>query len=169
MNIPFILLLLQLIDNKNKGTVTRSTDFGNSPLSDIFRGIWRSRLQREGDTSADTLQPFFTLQLNIDVRNKKSHSWPSIFAHHYHKIFFVQQKANSVREALDNFFGKDQLDGFTCSKTNQTVVAWQQMALEKLPLVLVLHLKWFNYKIDGCTKILKMVEFPIDLKIDSSE
>lgn len=60
-------IFLQLIDNKNKGTITRSTDFGNSPLSDIFRGIWRSRLQREGDTSADTLQPFFTLQLNIEV------------------------------------------------------------------------------------------------------
>lgn len=74
-----------------------------------------------------------------------------------------------MREALDNFFGKDQLDGFTCSKTNQTVVAWQQMALEKLPLVLVLHLKWFNYKLDGCTKIVKNVDFPIELKIDSSK
>lgn len=58
---------VQVIDKKNKGTVTRSTDFGSSPVSDIFSGIWRSRLQREGDTSADTLQPFFTLQLNIEV------------------------------------------------------------------------------------------------------
>lgn len=79
------------------------------------------------------------------------------------------QKAASVKEALDHFFGKDQLDGFTCSKTNQTVMAWHQMSLEKLPIVLVLHLKWFNYKVDGCTKILKTVEFPIELKIDSSE
>ena len=45
----------------------------------------------------------------------------------------------------------------------------QQMTLEKLPVVLVLHLKWFDYKLDGCTKILKTVEFPIELKIDSSE
>lgn len=82
---------------------------------------------------------------------------------------FRLQKAASVKEALDNFFGKDQLDGFTCSKTNQTVMAWQQMALEKLPIVMVLHLKWFNYKVDGCTKILKNVEFPIELKIDSSK
>lgn len=43
------------------------------------------------------------------------------------------------------------------------------MALEKLPIVMVLHLKWFNYKVDGCTKILKTVEFPIELKIDSSK
>lgn len=43
------------------------------------------------------------------------------------------------------------------------------MALEKLPMVLVLHLKWFNYKLDGCTKIVKNVDFPIELKIDSSK
>ncbi|XP_037037446.1 ubiquitin carboxyl-terminal hydrolase 10-A isoform X1 [Bradysia coprophila] len=132
----------QLIGNKNKGSITRSADFGRTPLSDIFRGELRSRLQREGDHSTDIMQPFFTLQLNIE-------------------------KAASVKEALENFVGKDQVDGVTCSKTNQEVMAWQQMTLEKLPVVLVLHLKWFDYKLDGCTKILKTVEFPIELKIDS--
>lgn len=57
----------QLIGTKNKGTVTRSTDFGRTPVSDIFRGELRSRLQREGDHSTDVMQPFFTLQLNIEV------------------------------------------------------------------------------------------------------
>jgi len=47
------------------------------------------------------------------------------------------------------------------------VNAWQTMTLEKLPVVLVLHLKWFDYKADGCTKILKTVDFPIDLKLDA--
>lgn len=47
--------------------MTRSTDFGRTPLSDIFRGELRSRLQREGDHSTDVMQPFFTLQLNIEV------------------------------------------------------------------------------------------------------
>lgn len=74
-----------------------------------------------------------------------------------------------MKEALENFVGKDQVDGVTCSKTNQEVMAWQQMTLEKLPVVLVLHLKWFDYKLDGCTKILKTVEFPIELKVDTSE
>lgn len=57
----------QLIGTKNKGTVTRSTDFGRTPVSDIFRGELRSRLQREGDHSTDVMQPFYTLQLNIEV------------------------------------------------------------------------------------------------------
>ncbi|XP_017464086.1 PREDICTED: ubiquitin carboxyl-terminal hydrolase 10-like [Rhagoletis zephyria] len=41
------------------------------------------------------------------------------------------------------------------------------MTLEKLPTILILHLKWFDYRSDGCTKILKKVEFPVDLKIDA--
>lgn len=58
----------QLIGTRNKGTITRSTDFGRTPISDIFRGELRSRLQREGDHSTDVMQPFFTLQLNIEVK-----------------------------------------------------------------------------------------------------
>lgn len=82
---------------------------------------------------------------------------------------FDFQKAANVREALENFVNKDEVEGFTCAKTNQKVNAWQTMTLEKLPVVLVLHLKWFDYKADGCTKIVKTVEYPIELKLDASE
>ncbi|XP_055686779.1 uncharacterized protein LOC129792079 isoform X2 [Lutzomyia longipalpis] len=128
--------------NRNKGTVTRTTDFGRTPISDIFGGQLRSRVQREGDHSTDVIQPFFTLQLDIE-------------------------KAESVKEALEILVVKDQLEGVTCSKTNQEVAAWQQVTLEKLPVVLILHLKWFDYKMDSCTKILKTVEFPIELRVDT--
>ncbi|KAL7733859.1 hypothetical protein ACLKA6_011573 [Drosophila palustris] len=131
-----------ICNNRNKGSVTRQTDFGRTPLSDIFRGELRSRLQREGEHSTDVIQPFFTLQLNIE-------------------------KAASVKEALEILVGRDQLEGVTGSKTKQEVVAWQQMTLEKLPVVLILHLKYFDYRSDGCTKILKKVEFPVELKIDA--
>lgn len=67
---------------------------------------------------------------------------------------------------MELLVGRDQLEGVTCSKTNQEVEAWQQVSLEELPVVLILHLKWFDYKLDGCTKIVKNVDFPIDLKID---
>jgi len=52
---------------KNKGSVTRRADFGRTPISDIFRGHLRSRVQRAGDQSTDNVQPFFTLQLDIEV------------------------------------------------------------------------------------------------------
>lgn len=74
-----------------------------------------------------------------------------------------------MKEALEILVVKDQLEGVTCSKTNQEVAAWQQVTLEKLPVVLILHLKWFDYKMDSCTKILKTVEFPIELRVDASK
>lgn len=84
------------------------------------------------------------------------------------KRLFLLQKATSVKDALDLLVGKDQLEGVTCSKTKQEIAAWQQVTLEELPIVMILHLKCFDYKMDGCTKILKALEFPIELKIDSS-
>ncbi|KDR21218.1 ubiquitin carboxyl-terminal hydrolase 10-B isoform X3 [Zootermopsis nevadensis] len=126
---------------KNKGSITRRADFGRTPISDIFRGQLRSRVQRAGDQSTDNVQPFFTLQLDIE-------------------------KAQSVKDALEILVGRDQLEGVTCSRTNQEVEAWQQVTLEELPLVLLLHLKLFDYKLDGASKIMKCVEFPIDLKVD---
>lgn len=127
---------------KNKGSITRRTEFSRSPVSDIFRGQLRSRVQRAGDQSTDNVQPFFTLQLDIE-------------------------KATSVKEALEILVGKDRLEGVTCSRTQQAVEAWQQVSIEELPLVLILHLKCFHYERDICSKIIKNVEFPVDLKIDS--
>ncbi|XP_017786374.1 PREDICTED: ubiquitin carboxyl-terminal hydrolase 10-B [Nicrophorus vespilloides] len=132
----------QLIGKKNKGCVTRRTEVTRTPISDIFGGHIRSRLHRAGDQITDNIQPFFTLQLNIE-------------------------KVNTVCEALEALVTKNQLEGVTSSKTNEEVEAWQQVTIEELPVVLVLHLKCFDFKPEGCTKIIKALEFPVDLKIDS--
>jgi ubiquitin carboxyl-terminal hydrolase 10 len=70
---------------------------------------------------------------------------------------------------LDLLVGKDQLEDVVCSRTKKKITAWQQVLIEELPVVLILHLKCFEYKQDSCTKIVKSVEFPIELKIDSSK
>ncbi|XP_046422094.1 ubiquitin carboxyl-terminal hydrolase 10 [Neodiprion fabricii] len=132
----------KIMGPKNKGSITRCTEFGRTPLSDIFRGQLRYRVSRAGEQPTDNVQPFFTLQLDIE-------------------------KAESVKGALEILVGRDQLEGMTCSKTKREIEAWKQVTLEELPVILILHLKWFDYKLDGCSKILKSVEFPIDLKIDS--
>lgn len=129
---------------KNKGCVTRRTEIVRTPISDIFGGHLRSRIHRTGDQSTDNIQPFFTLPLNIE-------------------------KAATVREALEALVSKNQLEGVTSSKTNKEVEAWQQVTIEELPIVLILHLNCFDYQVNGCTKILKTLEFPIDLKVDSSK
>lgn len=82
---------------------------------------------------------------------------------------FREQKANSVKDALELFMGKDPLEGVTCSRTHQEVEAWTQTTLEDLPLVLILHLKCYDYKSDACSKIIKNFDFQVDLKIDASK
>ncbi|XP_008554104.1 ubiquitin carboxyl-terminal hydrolase 10-A [Microplitis demolitor] len=128
---------------RNKGSVTRCTTLGRTPLSDIFRGQLRSRVYRQGQESTDNVQPFFTLQLDIE-------------------------KAQSVQNALDILVCKDRVEGMVCSKTKKQITAWKQVTLEELPAILILHLKWFDYKLEGCSKIIKNVTYSIDLKIDNN-
>ncbi|XP_034249638.1 ubiquitin carboxyl-terminal hydrolase 10-like isoform X1 [Thrips palmi] len=129
---------------KNKGSITRKADFGRTPLSDIFRGQLRSRVFRNthDNNITDNVQPFFTLQLDIE-------------------------NSNSVKEALEAYVKRDQLEGLTCSRSNQEVMAWQEVQLEELPPVLLLHLKCFDYRHESCSKIIKSIEYEINLKIDA--
>ncbi|CAG9814436.1 unnamed protein product [Phaedon cochleariae] len=39
--------------------------------------------------------------------------------------------------------------------------------LDVLPVILSLHLKSFDVKPDDCTKIIKSLEFPVDLEVES--
>lgn len=70
-SISIYFCMLQVMGPKNKGSVTRRADFGRTPLSDIFRGHLRSRVYRtinaHDNHVTDNVQPFFTLQLDIEV------------------------------------------------------------------------------------------------------
>lgn len=67
-----------------------------------------------------------------------------------------------MKDALELLAGKDTLEGVKD--------AWQQLSLEQLPVVLLLHLKCFQLDAEGHTaKIVKNIDFPIDLKIDPSK
>ncbi|CAK1544944.1 unnamed protein product [Leptosia nina] len=69
------------------------------------------------------------------------------------------ERSSTVKDALELLAGKDTLEGVSD--------AWQQLSLEQLPVVLLLHLKCFQLDNEGHTaKIVKNIDFPIDLKID---
>ncbi|CAH4032883.1 proline-rich extensin-like protein EPR1 isoform X1 [Pieris brassicae] len=69
------------------------------------------------------------------------------------------ERSSTVKDALELLAGKDTLEGVSD--------AWQQLSLEQLPVVLLLHLKCFQLDAEGHTaKIVKNIDFPIDLKID---
>ncbi|XP_033626234.1 ubiquitin carboxyl-terminal hydrolase 10-A-like [Asterias rubens] len=129
---------------RNKSSITRVAHFNRSPLYDIFGGQMRSALHQQGSKESATLQPFFTLQLDIQ-----------------------SDKIWTVREAIENLGSKEALHGFTCNKTKQEVEASRRISLEELPPVLTLHLKRFVYdKSGGCQKVMKKLDYGVDLEIN---
>jgi len=142
----------QEVGPKNKSVVTRRGAQGNCkirpPLAEIFQGQMRSCLQPVNGDPTATLQPFFSLQLDIQSSD-----------------------VTSVNEALVNNFATEMIDGYVCPKTKQAVEASKSTTLEELPPILVLHLKRFVYDGSlsgkGSQKLLKNVDFPVDLEIPS--
>ena len=57
----------QVMGPKNKGCMTRKTSLSKSPISEMFVGQMCSALNRANSLKSTTLQPFFTLQLDIQV------------------------------------------------------------------------------------------------------
>ncbi|CAI6374613.1 unnamed protein product [Macrosiphum euphorbiae] len=128
--------------NGKRKRVTRRTVMEKTPLSEIFRGQLRIRTVKTGENEpTENIEPFFTLKLDIE-------------------------KAKSVREALHMLVNKVTIKGLTCPKTNRELAAYQQVTIDELPYVLLLHLKCFEYKQQKLTKIVKNVEFSVDLKIE---
>ncbi|XP_072277897.1 ubiquitin carboxyl-terminal hydrolase 10 isoform X2 [Pyxicephalus adspersus] len=127
---------------RNKSSVTRQADFVQTPITDIFGGHMRSVVYQQSSKESATLQPFFTLQLDIQ-----------------------SEKIRTVQDALESLVARESVQGYT-TKTKQEVEISRRVTLEELPPVLVLHLKRFVFeKTGGCQKLVKNIEYPVDLEI----
>uniref|UniRef100_A0A8D3C1Z8 Ubiquitin carboxyl-terminal hydrolase n=1 Tax=Scophthalmus maximus TaxID=52904 RepID=A0A8D3C1Z8_SCOMX len=127
---------------RNKTSITRQADFVRTPITDIFGGHIRSVVYQQNSKESATLQPFFTLQLDIQ-----------------------SEKIRTVQEALDTLVARESVQGYT-SKTKQEIEISRRVTLEELPPVLVLHLKRFVFeKTGGCQKLTKNIDYPVDLEI----
>ncbi|KPP73097.1 ubiquitin carboxyl-terminal hydrolase 10-like [Scleropages formosus] len=127
---------------RNKTSVTRQADFIRTPITDIFGGHIRSVVYQQSSKESATLQLFFTLQLDIQ-----------------------SEKIHTVQEALESLVARESVHGYT-SRTKQEIEISRRVTLEELPPVLVLHLKRFVFeKSGGCQKLVKNVDYPVDLEI----
>ncbi|XP_065516581.1 ubiquitin carboxyl-terminal hydrolase 10-like isoform X2 [Lathamus discolor] len=127
---------------RNKSSVTRQADFVQTPITDIFGGHIRSVVYQQSSKESATLQPFFTLQLDIQ-----------------------SDKIRTVQDALESLVARESVQGYT-TKNKQEVEISRRVTLEGLPPVLVLHLKRFVYeKTGGCQKLIKNIEYLVDLEI----
>jgi len=118
-----------------------------TPIQSLALGLCRSSVKSEAGDSSATLQPFYTLQLDIQ-----------------------DDSIRSVSDALIQNFASEKLDGYICSKTKKEIEAFRNLSLEELPPILILHLKRFVYdgKTGGVQKVMKQVEFSVDLEISKS-
>ncbi|CAG9821598.1 unnamed protein product [Phaedon cochleariae] len=142
LNNEMFELMKPVLDSANTCSVLKSTVFEKTLIRAIFGGQLRSRIMRAGVVSTENIQPNLTLQLNV-------------------------YKVKTIQEALETLVIKEQLEGLTSPNTNEVVQAWQQLMLDVQPVILILHLKFFDFKPDGCRKIIKALEFPVDLNTES--
>ncbi|TRY87866.1 hypothetical protein DNTS_008918 [Danionella cerebrum] len=127
---------------RNKTSITRQADFIRTPITEIFGGHIRSVVYQQSSKESATLQPFFTLQLDIQ-----------------------SEKIRTVQEALEVLVARESVQGYT-TKSKQEIEISRRVTLEELPPVLVLHLKRFVFeKTGGCQKLIKNIDYPIDLEI----
>ncbi|XP_039619256.1 ubiquitin carboxyl-terminal hydrolase 10 [Polypterus senegalus] len=127
---------------RNKSSITRQADFIRTPITDIFGGHIRSVVYQQSSKESATLQPFFSLQLDIQ-----------------------SEKIRTVQDALESLVARESVQGYT-TKSKQEIEISRRVTLEELPPVLVLHLKRFVYeKSGGCQKLIKNIEYPVDLEI----
>ncbi|XP_032830745.2 ubiquitin carboxyl-terminal hydrolase 10 isoform X2 [Petromyzon marinus] len=127
---------------RNRSAITRSAEFVRSPITDIFGGCIRSAVYQAGVKESATLQPFFTLPLDVSA-----------------------ERVWTLRDALEGLVAREAVQGYT-TKNRQEVEVCRRITLEELPPVLVLHLKRFVYdKTGGSQKLLKAIDYPLELEI----
>lgn len=126
----------QQMGKKNKAQVTRNTsNLESSPVSELFGGLTRSVVSKPGAKESATLQPFLSLQLDIQY-----------------------QQIAHVRDALLRFTHEEQI-------TLNDAECYRRETLESLPPVLILHLKRFIFNETGCQKFHKEIDFDFNLTI----
>jgi len=141
----------QEVDSRGRSAITRRVvapcESPVTPIQAMALGMCRSSLRSANGEGSATLQPFFTLQLDIQ-----------------------HAEITSINQALCGNFDSEVIDGYICQKTKQVVEASRSLSLEELPSILILHMKRFVYDAStgGVQKVMKQIDFTVDLDIPKS-
>ncbi|KAI9281823.1 hypothetical protein BY458DRAFT_468598 [Sporodiniella umbellata] len=128
---------------KNKTSNLRTTGFDESPISKIFGGKVRSVLRCPGAKDSINLEPYQSLPLDIQPEN-----------------------VHSIEDAIANMTLPEIMHDYTSPK-GLKVEATKQVYFEKLPTVLILHMKRFVFdNVGGVQKLSKRVSYGAQLVMD---
>ncbi|KAJ3127898.1 hypothetical protein HK098_005539 [Nowakowskiella sp. JEL0407] len=133
------------VGKKNKVSITRTTEFVDSPISKIFSGRMRSVLRCQGSKDSVKIDAFQTLQLDI-----------------------MSDEITTIEQALKKITAIETLDEFISPSRGVKVEATKQNFIEELPPILLLHLKPFEYdsKSQTTRKVHKHIKYDTTLRID---
>lgn len=128
----------------------------DSPVSRLFGGQLQSSVTCHNCGSRSTqYEPFWDLQLPLAKEGKASgRSWLGL-----------KGQPTSIHDCLGLFMGDERLEGdeaFSCDTCRGKTPATKHLRLQRLPEVLVLHIKRFKYMDNGTgDKLTAAVSFPL--------
>ncbi|KAI0748393.1 hypothetical protein C8Q80DRAFT_1171656 [Daedaleopsis nitida] len=134
------------VGKKNKAVMTRTARSTDSPITRIFGGKFRSALRAPHQRESVTIEDWRSLQLDIQPENVKS-----------------------LRDALQHISHPQPVQISIPTRPGQILDATQQVLIDALPPVLILHMKRFLYdtKVGDVVKVGKQVSFSAELDIPS--
>ncbi|KAF9554587.1 cysteine proteinase [Agrocybe pediades] len=129
------------VGKKNKSVITRTIKTTESPISRIFGGKFRTTLRAPGQKDSVIVEDWQSLRLDIQ-----------------------REQIHTIQDAL-TYISHPQTVQMV--KAGVTTDAHQQVLIEALPPVLVLHIKRFYYDTtaNGVVKISKQVRFGPELEV----
>ncbi|KAF7291244.1 Ubiquitin carboxyl-terminal hydrolase [Mycena indigotica] len=144
------------VGRKNRSVVTRTIESTDSPITRIFGGKFRSTLKTPGQRDSVIVEDWRALRL--DIQRDGIHtvedalaliSQPSTL-----QVTHVPSSTNNTASSQPN-------------PTPQLLTASQQVLIEALPPVLVLHLKRFCYdaELTSVVKVGKQIAFGPELEV----
>ncbi|RPD66589.1 cysteine proteinase [Lentinus tigrinus ALCF2SS1-7] len=132
------------VGKKNKAVATRTAKSTDSPITRIFGGKFRSALRAPHQRESVTIEDWRSLQLDIQPEDVKT-----------------------LRDALQHISHPQTVQVSIPTRPGAILDATQQVLIEALPPVLIMHMKRFHYdiKVNDVVKVGKQVSFSPELDI----
>ena len=120
-------------------TTLRKVNMDDSPISDCFRGVFKTTTRYSASKASASLEPFWFVALAL-----------------------TQAKSIALQDALKEYFAEEKIDG----ATQQESKIGRRTVIQTCPQVLLLHLKRFMFDGEVAHKIMTRVEFPERLSMN---
>ncbi|TFK67100.1 cysteine proteinase [Pluteus cervinus] len=134
------------VGKRNRTVVTRTIKATESPITRIFGGKFRSTLKVPHQKDSVIVEDWRSLRLDIQ-----------------------REQIHTIQDALSHISHPQPVQVTNPSRPGVTIEASQQVLIESLPSILILHMKrfFFDTNVGGVVKVGKQIQFGPELDIGS--